>query len=395
MTTSNEIRSMPPGDGEISFRDLAATLARRWKIVLYTTAVCVAATALVLLLLPDMYMARTVLVPSADRRNDVGLRAQIAAQIPGGLPISVGGAGAGQQNLIEVVISSQSLADSMVARVRSTPRFRAVEPSQVRKILAEGVRVEGDALGGGAVTVTVTAARAELAAYIANQFPPLINEIAGTLGAELALRKAEFIERQLATAATRLAESEARMLRFEKQTDAVDLQEQAKRTVEAAARLQEAVTEQELKVAAIRRTATANNPALRAAEAELGARRQQLRSLTGGAGGNRSLYVPLGESPELKLAATRVTRDYARDEQIYKALTAALTQARMDASQNLPIVGVLDVATPPAGPVSRHRSTVIVAALLAGIFLGLLLAYIAEYLRRVRRSGSNPNLLAA
>jgi tyrosine-protein kinase Etk/Wzc len=296
----------------------------------------------------------------------------------------VGGGGGAQQRLIEVVLRSRSLTDSMVTRIRARPRHRDVAPGDIRKVMAKGVKVQGDAVLDGSVAVTVTARDPVLAADIANQFPPLVNEIAASLGSQLADRKEKFMEDQLAAAAARLAESEARMVRFEKGSDAVDLQEQGKRTVEAASRLQEAVTEQELRVAAIRRTATPDNPELRAAEGELAARRQALANLTGGRRGNNALYVPLGQSSDLKVAATRVMRDYMRDEQIYKSLTAALTQARMDASDNLPIVGVLDVASPPTAPASRRLGLTLVAATLAGLFMGLVFALAAEYFGRMR-----------
>jgi uncharacterized protein involved in exopolysaccharide biosynthesis len=103
----------------------------------------------------------------------------------------------------------------------------------------------------------------------------------------------------------------------------------------------------------------------------------------------------VGQSSDLKVAATRVMRDYARDEQIYKSLTAALTQARMDASDNLPIVGVLDAAAVPTAPASKHRGVVLMAAALGGLLLGLLLALGAEFLRRMRSDPASAELFTA
>lgn len=391
MNSPSENHAAPAGESQVTLLELFAVLLRRKKTILFTTLATVALAALALFLGPPEYVARTVLVPAAERGNTSGVRAQLMSQMPGGFPISVGGGG--QQRLIEVVLRSQSLSDSMVARIRARPAHRDVKPAVIREVMGD-VQVKGDPVLDGSVSVVVTAPDPELAADIANEFPPLVNGIASSLGAQLAERKEQFIESQLEAAAVRLSESEARMVRFEKGSDAVDLQEQAKRTVEAASRLQEAVTEQEIRVAAIRRTATPNNPALRAAEGELAARRSALAGLTRGSRGNSALYVPLGQSSDLKLAATRVMRDYARDEQIYKALTTALTQARMDASDNLPIVGVLDVASPPTAPASKRRGTVLLAAALAGLFLGLVVAFVAEYVRRVRSDPASREILA-
>lgn len=43
----------------------------------------------------------------------------------------------------------------------------------------------------------------EAGARLSDEFPPLINEIAASLGAQLATRKEQFIKRQLADAAAR------------------------------------------------------------------------------------------------------------------------------------------------------------------------------------------------
>lgn len=378
------MQTIAPGPiSEVRILDIFAILLRRWKTIVFSALAAVALAAGLLLLRPDSYEARTVLVPSAERGSGAGLRAELMAQMPMALPVGGAGGGDAKQKLVEVILTSRSIADSMVARIAAEPGPGSADESTIRRVLGRGVDVDASTVTGS-IAITVAAPDPELAARIANTYPSLVNSIASSLAAQLAQRKEQFLEGQLSAAAERLTASEEKLVGFEKGRDAVDLQEQAKRTVEAASRLQQAITQQELKVAAIRRTATPNNPQLQAAEADLAARRQQLRQLMAGSQGNGELFVPLSESSDLKVAAARVLRDYARDEQIYKSLTASLTQARMDASDNLPIVGVLDAASAPTEPATGHRLMILGIAGVAGLLAGLLIAFVGEYLRRMR-----------
>lgn len=382
---SNVHVSPPAADGEVRLLDIVAVLVRRWRTILFCTLAALTLAVAVHLLAEDRYVASTVLVPAANRNSSTNLRAEMMAQMPTGL---AGGRGSGQE-LIQEIVSSRTLADSLVARMKGR-----ADAGVVREVLSQGVDFQGTGLTGP-YTITVTAPDPELAATIANEFPPVVNAIASSLAAELSLQKAQFLEEQLDSASARLAASEQQLVRFERGSDAVDLQEQAKRTVEAASRLQTAVTEQELRVRSLRRSSTPNNPALRAAQGELDGLREQLRRLTSGTGADGALYVPLSESSDLKVAAARVMRDYARDEQVYKSLTAALTQARMDASDNVPTVGVLDAAVPPGAPASRGTMMLMAIAGLAGLLVGVLAAFLAESVARMRRDPANQDFFAA
>jgi capsule polysaccharide export protein KpsE/RkpR len=171
------------------------------------------------------------------------------------------------------------------------------------------------------------------------------------------------------------------------------MQEQARQTVQALSELQQAVLGQELRVSQLRRTLTADHPQLRAAVAELEAQRAQLRRMTRGGQGS-GVLIPLGASAELKLGAARVTREYARNEQIYMGLMAALAEAQMEGG-DLPTVGVLDAPKRPVEPTRGPVAVIVIAAGVAGLLLGLLLALAREYGSRIGRDPEHGALAAA
>src|SRR5690606_241371 len=114
-----------------------------------------------------------------------------------------------------------------------------------------------------------------------------------------------------------------------------------------------------------------------------------------GRGTDGDILIPLKASPELRIEATRLLRDYKKDEQIYIALTAALADAQIDAQNSLPVVGVLDAAGVPTIPAPDYAGLILGIALLLGLLLGLIAAFLAEYVARLRANPENEELFAA
>jgi uncharacterized protein involved in exopolysaccharide biosynthesis len=375
---------------EVRILDLATIVLRRWRLLAATTLVAVLLTGGFLLLQPARYKARTILVPAMEKG---GGRSQILAQLPGGLSAMAGGAGDPRQNLIEAILGSRSLADAVVTRLTEEPGARRASEIEVRTILAQHTQVRSS-LGDGSITVEVVARDPELSARIANAFPPIINDIATELGTQLAVQKERFLQAQLTTAGERLALAEQELLNFQQANGAPEVLEQARRTLDAAADAQQRVLQKEVEISQLRRTLTPDHPTLQAATAELNVMRAQAqRLMSGGAGGQ--IFIPLQESPELKVQTTRLLRDFTRNEQIYASLTAALADAQVEANNNLPVVGVLDEALVPTERTLSHAPILLAVAALLGLLLGLLLAFVSERLRGLRGEPENARFFEA
>lgn len=383
-------KSATPAD-EVRLVDLATIVLRRRRLIAGITLSCLLIAGLVTLFQPTRYRAETVLVPAAEKGGGTRVGALIS-QVPGSLQALAGGAIADpKQQLIESILRSRALEVALVAELADPAGPTAAE---VRRIVDKGIRVDGR-MADGAITVQVTARNAALAARIANAFPPLVNEIATRLGAELAEQKQLLLRRQLEEAAEQLANSEMMLLGFQEQRDLPEIEEQARLTIGVAARLQQAIITKELEIVQLRRTATADNPTLRAALAELNSLQEQLSGLAAGRSGREDILIPLSSSPELKLEATRLFRDYQRDEQIYIALTAALADTQIEAQNSLPVVGVLDTAAVPTVPAPSYAGLILVLAMLLGLLLGLITAFTAEHLVRMQADSANEELLVA
>jgi tyrosine-protein kinase Etk/Wzc len=371
---------------------LFVTLLRRWRIVAVTVIVLILAVLPYALLRPDRYVARTVLVPAQERGDS---RTQLLASALGGEVgrSLIGGAGgpSSTQRLVATILRSQSMTDSIMSRmvpeggVGEAGEAARRTQREVARVLRDGTHVEQNM--DGSVVVTVTDADPERAAAIANAMPEILNGISVRITAETAVRRQQLLAAQVDEARLRLIDSEQRLADFQLQRNLPEPQEQARRTIEAAAELQSAIHAQEIVVSTMSRTMTPENPQLRVEVNRLADLRTQLRRLAAGRSGSGEVLVPIGESPTLRLDATRLEREYRANEQIYLAMTAGFLEAQMAVGSEMPVVSVLDPAVPPRQPYRPWKPLVMLAAMF-GLVGGVALAFLREAYVRGRESGS-------
>ena len=377
----NNVPSSPSlnghGEPEVRLLDLAAVLLRSWKLIVLLALLGGAVAAAVALTRPRTYTSRVVVVPSVAESE--GRAQMLAAQL--NIPMLGRMGGGGQnQSLIEAIVRSRSLKDSIAHRV--APRAGRDETKRLTEILKEtAIRSNPQ---DRSVTIEITAPDPRMAARMANEFPEAINQIATRIAVETAQKKRVALEAQLTDAADRLARSEEALRNFEQESGAPAVEEQARASVEAAAEMQRAVAEAELRVQQMARVYTSDHPRYRAAVADLAARRQQLARLSASGGGGGAL---LGQEqlPDVKLGYTRLYRDLKRDEQIFISLTASLASAQADANQDMAVVTALDTAQVPDEPSGPRVKLIVLVGLFFGGLLGLMAAFVREFMRRARR----------
>jgi tyrosine-protein kinase Etk/Wzc len=373
---------------EVRLLDVFAVLVRSWTTVAAVTLFFVLGAALVLFLQPRSYTTEVSMIPSVQQSGRGGL-------LPGGLDLPLigrlpGGANP-HQSLIEAILRSQSLRDTLQQRV--APDLGSDEGRRVAAALREGILVR-TGMADRSIRVGVTGSDPDLAATIANAFPPAVNDIAAAIAMETAQRKREALELQLGEASERLAEAENALLAFERRSGAPAVEEQARRTLETASELQREIFAQEVRVSQMRRTATPDNPQLRAAEAELEGWRAQLRRLSAGRT-PADLFLTREELPEMKLEYQRLMRERTKNEQMYIAVTAALASAESEAREELAVVSVLDTAPVPRSPSSPRPRLILMLGLLLGLAVGMFAAFTREYVRRSRSDGSGEEFFSA
>ncbi|HEX2208929.1 MAG TPA: Wzz/FepE/Etk N-terminal domain-containing protein [Longimicrobium sp.] len=369
---------------EIRLLDYAAVLLHRWRAIVGCTVAVVIIGVAIAKLSPPVYSASTVLVPSPDPAE----RTSVLSQLPSFVTGRMGG-GSGSQKLVAGILHSRSLRDSVARRVaKSVP---GADPEQVALVLAKGTRRKVNS-GDGSITIEVDARDPRVAAAVAAEYPDLINQFVTRLAVETAATKQAVLEKQLAEARARLATSEQRLLQFQRSTGTVEVQEQARQGIETATALQQQILAKEVEVAQLRRTLAPGHPRLQAGESELATMRAQLGRVT--AGGASGIYPGARQLPELRAQAADVLREYETNERVYVALSAELANAQINVRDDMTVLSVLD---PPLVPEHPRGSLirVLTASLLLGLVLGVIVAFVREYMARVRHDPDSEPFRAA
>jgi tyrosine-protein kinase Etk/Wzc len=347
------------------YRRLRRALRRRMGVIALTVGVAALSAFLYSFVRAPVYETATVLFLTGQSENRM-------PTAPAQLAMLAGASASPNAKLVQALLGSRSLADSVTRRTALAKYAqRTMSPD-------------------GTIIVRVRHKDPKTAAAIANAYLPLLNAMVARVGFATASQKEEALERQIASARTDLERSEAEILAFQRgrATPEINQGQQASRTIDAAVGLQQRVTEKEIEVAQLRRTVTETNPQLRAAESELAAWRSQLAQLTRGNGGG--VLTSLREAPGLRLSATRLLREFTKNEQVYITLAGSLAQTRLELKNNLPVVSVIDPATVPTQPIGPSRLLLVLAAMVLGAILGVALVIGAEILRDVRRRASWP-----
>lgn len=89
-------------------------------------------------------------------------------------------------------------------------------------------------------------------------------------------------------------------------------------------------------------------------------------------------------APRLNIDHDRLLREVSMRQQLYTSLAQAYAQARIDAVRDNPTVVVLESPEVPADPEPRGLLRTGVLALMAGLFLGVLLAFLREHVLRTK-----------
>lgn len=339
------------------FDELRLAVRRDWRVIGISTVVALVAALAISFVRTPMYETMTLLF----------LTGQSESRIPAGaaqLAMLTGTSASANSKLVNTILRSRSLGDS-VAKRAGLPVAAQITPNQ-----------------DGSIEIRIRDSDPRRAAAIANAYLPILNSMVARVGITSAAEKEQVLEKQIATARADLEGAEANLLAFQRGRATPEVgQQQGNRTLDLAVNLQQQVREKEIQVMQLRRTATPDNPQLRAAESELEAWRSQLRQLTGGGG----VLAPLRETPELRVEATRLMREYTKNEQVYVTLSGSLAQTRLELQNSLPVVSVIDPATVPTRPIGPSRPVLAVAAAMLGAIFGIAIVIVAEWLRHAER----------
>jgi uncharacterized protein involved in exopolysaccharide biosynthesis len=372
---------------EISLMNLFIVIVRsRWFIAKVTLGIALAA-AIISLLLPFRYTASTsILPPQQGSSTGAALMAQLGNL---GSVASLAGGGLGilknPNDLQVALLKSRTVEDAMVDRFHLLELYHAKRISDATKKLESRVEIDNGSKDG-LIRISVTDSSAQRAADMANGYIEEFKKFSATLAVTEAAQRRLFFEQQLEQTKDNLAKAEEDFKRTEQKTGLIQLDAQARATIQLIADLRAQVAAKEAQINAMRSFATGENPELQMAEQELAGLRAQEQKMGAASEGTINALVPKGNMQEASIEYIRKLRDVKYYETIFDLLARQYEVAKVDEARQGSVVQIVDRAIVPDHRSFPVRTLIVLGATVFGLIIGIFWVLTLEELRRLSNS---------
>lgn len=379
---SNQV-FIPKNEEEISLLDLLIVIARNRFRIIKTALFVVLASVIVSLLLPFRYTATTSILPP---QQSASAGASLLAQLGNlGSIGSLGSSGMGFRNpndLQVALLKSRTVEDAMIDRFHLLDRYHAKFRPDGRKKLEDVVEIDGTTKDG-LIRISVTDSDPHFAADLANGYVEEFKRFSGTLAVTEASQRRLFFEQQLSQAKDNLIKAEEDLKRTEQRTGLIQLDSQARATIQLVADLRAQIAAKEAQISAMRSYSTGENPNLQIAQQELAGLQAQAAKIGATSESATNALVLRGSLQESSIEYVRKLRDVKYYETIFDLLARQYEAAKVDEAKQGAVIQVVDRAVVPERRSSPKRTLIVLGAIVFGLFLGVVWAFTSEGLNRL------------
>jgi capsule polysaccharide export protein KpsE/RkpR len=305
-------------------------------------------------LLPVEYQSSAQLMPP-DTQSGAGMAmlASLSARSGNGLGAVAGDLlGIKSSGALFVgILSSHTVQNRLVERFQLKKAYGIRLGEDARQKLAKNTGVSEDRKSG-IITITVTDHEAKRAAAIAQAYVEELDNLVAELSTSSAHRERVFLEERLVAVKQDLDHASREFSQFASKNATIDIKDQGRAMVEAAATLQGELIADESELKGLEQIYTSNNVRVRSVQARINELRFQLEKLGGnasaGAGGaSDSLYPSIRKLPLLGVTYADLYRQTKIQEAVYETLTQQDELAKVQEVRETPSVKILDAAAVP------------------------------------------------
>jgi uncharacterized protein involved in exopolysaccharide biosynthesis len=270
-----------------------------------------------------------------------------------------------QGALYTMVLQGRTIADALIQRFDLRKVYKTKYWEDTRKRLANRTEILEDRKSG-VIVIKVTDNDPHRAAQLAQAYVEELNVLVSKVSTSSARRERIFLEQRLKTARQDLDVSSKEFSEFASQNTAIDIPEQGKAMVEAAAILQGQLIAAESEVEGLSQIYTQSNIRLRSARARVEEIQRQLVKMGGsdasfGLGGKEpaadsssgsdldpnNIYPPIRKLPLLGVKWANLYLQNKIQEKVYELLTAQYEVSKIEEAKETPSVQVYDMADIP------------------------------------------------
>jgi uncharacterized protein involved in exopolysaccharide biosynthesis len=302
--------------------------------------------------IPSSYNAEARLMPP-DQQGGAGMAMLAALGSKVGLPMGAATDLLGMKNsgsLFVGVLQSRTVQDALINRFDLRRRYWRKTYVDARKKLESRTDILEDRKTG-IITVEVSDHDPKIAAALAQAYVEELNRLVAQLTTSSAHREKVFLEQRLALIKDELLNSEVVLSRFSSENAALDIKEQGKSMVEAAAGIQGQLIAAEAEKQGLEQIYSAQNVRIRSVQARIQELQRQLEKLGGKTATAYSpadqLYPTIRQLPLLGVRYYELYRTAKINEAVFETLTQQYELAKVQEAKEIPTVRILDNAEVP------------------------------------------------
>jgi capsule polysaccharide export protein KpsE/RkpR len=263
-------------------------------------------------------------------------------------------------------------------------RYHAKKKSDARKYLENKVDIDSGSKDG-LIRVSITDKDPAFAAEMANGYVEEFKKFLAGLAITEASRRRAFFEQQLAEAKDNLANAEEELKRTEQKTGVIQLDSQARATIELVANLRAQIAAKQAQITAMRSFATGENPELQISEQQLLGLQAEAAKIGANSEGATNPLLPKGSMQESSLEYVRKLRDVKYYETIFDLLARQFEAAKVDEARQGALVQIVDQAVVPDRRSAPKRTLMVLGFAIFGVLLGILGVFGSEGLARIAK----------
>ncbi len=350
------------------------------RFLIRCSAVGLVAATLIAFLIPKQYESTARLMPP-DSQSTSSLAMLAGLSGSGGLGMLAGDLlGIKSTGALFVgVLRSRTVEDRIVDRFDLKKVYGMSLQMQARQKLEERTAVTEDRKSG-IITITVTDHDPQRAAAMASAYVEELNTLISQLSTSSARRERIFLENRLTAVKQDLESAEQDFSHFASSKGAIDITEQGKAMVEAAASLEGQLIAAQSELEGLKQIYSDNNVRVRSTQARINELRQQLRRLGGKAEdvavdgiekASDTPYPTLRQLPILGVPFADKLRRLKIQEAVFETLTKQYELAKVQEAKEVPSVKELDAPAVPEHKSFPPRLVLMVLGTFCGAMLGM------------------------
>ncbi len=320
------------------------------------TAAGLICATLIAFLIPKRYESSAQLMPpDSQSTSGMAMMAGLATRT-GGLG-TIAGDLLGLKNTSAVfvgILRSRTVEDRLIQRFDLKKVYWARRIEDARMELEDHTTIAEDRKSG-IITIKVMDNDPQRSTAMAKAYVAELDRLVAEVSTSAARRERVFLEGRLKTVKGELDQASREFSQFASKNTTIDIKEQGRAMVEAAATLAGHLIAAQTELEGLRQVYTDSNVRVRASQARIAELKRQLKKLGGDApdapadpaNGEESMYPSIRKLPLLGVTYADLFRRTKVNEVVFELLTQQYELAKVQEAKEIPTVKVLDEPVVP------------------------------------------------